>query len=76
MALKKMKDNPISATAEGTICVKQVRSGIGLVKSQRACLAGLGLGRIGKTRILVDTPCVRGLIRKVSSLVAVVNSND
>lgn len=60
------------AKKEGkTIKVTQTGSYIGRVKNQELNLRGLGLGRIGKTRELEDTPAVRGMIRKVSHLVKV-----
>jgi large subunit ribosomal protein L30 len=34
-------------------------------------LRGLGLGRIGRVKVLEDTPAVRGMIRKALHLVAV-----
>lgn len=40
-------------------------------KSHKACVAGLGLRRINHTVTLDDTPEVRGMINKVSYLVAV-----
>jgi large subunit ribosomal protein L30 len=49
--------------------VKLVRSGIGCNQRQRATLAGLGLKKPNQTRILVDTPQVRGMIAKVAHLV-------
>lgn len=55
----------------GTLRVVQTRSAIGRPRGQRATLAGLGLGRIGRARTLEDTPAVRGMIRKVSHLVRV-----
>ena len=58
------------------ICVTQVRSSIGHVENQRQCLLGLGLGKVGRKSVLEDNPCVRGLIRKVSSLITVVDSNE
>lgn len=63
-------------TSGKKICVKQVRSSIGCIESQKQCLLGLGLGKVGREKILEDTPCIRGLIRKVSSLITVVDSND
>lgn len=54
------------------IVVKQVRSTIGRPESQCKIIAALGLGRIGRTKELVDTPSVRGMIAKVSHLVEVV----
>jgi large subunit ribosomal protein L30 len=54
------------------IKVTQVRSGIGTPEIQRATLRGLGVGRPNKTSILLDTPSIRGMIRKVVHLVKVV----
>ena len=51
--------------------VTQVRSGIGRPADQRATLRGLGLTRRGRSRVLKDTPQVRGMIRKVQHLVKV-----
>ena len=45
--------------------VTQVRSAIGTKPKQRGTLRALGLGRIGKTNMLPDTPDVRGQIAKV-----------
>ena len=55
-----------------TIVVKQVGSPIRRPQDQRATLTGLGLGKIGRVRELEDTPAVRGMIRKVSHMVEVV----
>lgn len=52
--------------------VKQVKSGIGFNRKQRATLRGLGLRRINHTVDLEDTPSVRGMIYKVRHLVVVV----
>ncbi len=54
------------------IIVKQVKSVIGRPSAQRKVVAALGLGRIGKTREIEDTPAVRGMVAKVSHLVEVV----
>ena len=54
-----------------TVTVTQTGSAIGRQKSQGATLKGLGLGKIGRTKTLEDTPAVRGMIRKVSHLVKV-----
>jgi len=51
--------------------VRQVRSAIGFTRDQRQTLRGLGLRRIGSESELVDTPEVRGMIRKVSHLIEV-----
>lgn len=53
----------------GKVKVKLVRSTIGRLESHKACVRGLGLRRINHTRVLEDTPEVRGMIRKVSYMV-------
>jgi len=55
-----------------TITVQQIGSPIRREKSQRATLIGLGLNKMNKTRELVDTPEVRGMINKIPHLVRVV----
>ncbi len=55
-----------------TLTVRQKASPIGRVPSQRQTLQGLGLNKIGRTKQLVDTPEVRGMIAKVAHLVEVV----
>jgi len=54
-----------------TIKVTQTGSPIRREASQRATLIGLGLNKMHKTRELVDTPEVRGMIRKVQHMVTV-----
>jgi large subunit ribosomal protein L30 len=58
-------------SASKRIRVKQVRSAIGYEHTQRTALRGLGLRRLQQVVTLEDTPAVRGLIRRVSHLVAV-----
>jgi large subunit ribosomal protein L30 len=60
-----------AAGSAATICVRQIGSTIGQNDRIRATLTGLGLGRIGQTKTLKDSPSVRGLIAKVKHLVAV-----
>ncbi len=57
--------------AQKQIKVTLVRSVIGTHKSHRATVRGLGLRRLNSSRVLVDTPEVRGMIRKVDYLVTV-----
>ena len=45
------------------------RSVIGSNRAQRATVRGLGLRRINHTRVLENTPAVRGMIKKVIHLV-------
>ena len=54
-----------------TIKVTQTGSPIRRTADQRATLVGLGLNKMHKTRELVDTPEVRGMIRKVQHMVKV-----
>jgi large subunit ribosomal protein L30 len=54
-----------------TVTVTQVGSPIRRRRDQRATLIGLGLNKMHKTRVLEDTPSVRGMIDKVSHLVRV-----
>jgi len=58
-------------SAPARIRVTQVRSAIGFDRRQRATLRGLGFRRMGQTVEVVDTPAVRGMIRKVSHLLKV-----
>jgi large subunit ribosomal protein L30 len=51
--------------------VKQVRSAAGSNPSQKATLAALGLGRIGKAVERKDSPQLQGQLRVVSHLVEV-----
>jgi large subunit ribosomal protein L30 len=46
-------------------------STIGRPAHQGACVKGLGLRKIGQTRILENTPAVRGMVKKVIHLVDV-----
>lgn len=58
-----------------TITVKQVGSPIRRPRDQKATLIGLGLNKMNKTRELIDTPEVRGMINKVKHMVEVVENN-
>ncbi|MEE9300501.1 MAG: 50S ribosomal protein L30 [Alphaproteobacteria bacterium] len=49
--------------------VTQIGSPIGRPKDQRATLVGLGLNKLHRTRVLDDTPAIRGMIHKVRHLV-------
>jgi len=53
------------------IKVTRVRSAIRRPKDQQATLIGLGLTRIGKSRIHEDNPAIRGMINKVRHLVRI-----
>ena len=47
------------------------KSVIGSTESQRATVRGLGLKKIRSSKVLVNTPAVRGMIKKVIHLVDV-----
>ncbi len=51
--------------------ITQVKSGVGRSKQQNLTLQGLGLRGPHKTVVLADTVEIRGMIRKVSHLIAV-----
>lgn len=55
------------------IKVKLVRSRIGITPHQRRMLDALGLRRLQKVKVFNDTPAIRGIIRKVPHLVAIVD---
>lgn len=55
--------------AKSMVKVTLVKSVIGTLESHRACVRGLGLGKVNSSRILLDTPAVRGMITKVNYLV-------
>ena len=59
------------AGKKATVTVTQTKSPIGRPKDQRATLVGLGLNKMHRTRVLEDTPSVRGMINKVKHLVRV-----
>ena len=54
-----------------TVTVTQTGSPIGRPADQRATLKGLGLNKMHRSRVLEDTPDVRGMINKISHLVRV-----
>ncbi|MBO6798167.1 50S ribosomal protein L30 [Maricaulis sp.] len=58
--------------ANKTIKIRQTGSPIRRPEDQRATLVGLGLNKIGRVRELEDTPAVRGMIRKVSHMVEII----
>jgi large subunit ribosomal protein L30 len=53
------------------IRITQIASGNGQKPGQQATLIGLGLNKISKSRELVATPEVRGMVRKVAHLLKV-----
>ncbi|MDH5560321.1 MAG: 50S ribosomal protein L30 [Deltaproteobacteria bacterium] len=56
------------------IKIKQIKSGIGKPKPQKDTLLGLGFKKLNQVRMVEDTPCIRGMIRKISHLVKVIDN--
>ena len=53
------------------IKITQTGSPIRRTNDQRKTLIGLGLNKLGRSRVLEDTPAVRGMVNKVRHLVRV-----
>lgn len=68
---------PKKAAAEKTVKsgkmlkVTQIGSTAGRIKKQEATLIGLGLNKRHRSKVLEDTPSVRGMIEAVKHLVVV-----
>lgn len=63
-------------TPQPTVRVRQIRSGIGFNKKQKATLRALGLERIGRVRELPDHPAVRGMVASIPHLVVIEADGD
>jgi large subunit ribosomal protein L30 len=59
--------------AKKTMTLEQVRSPNRRPEVQTQTLIGLGLNKLGRRATVEDTPAVRGMLRKVSHLVEVVD---
>jgi large subunit ribosomal protein L30 len=53
------------------IKLTQTKSSSGRLKAHKACLAGLGLRRIGHTVRVIDTPDNRGMVNRVHYMLRV-----
>ena len=56
----------------GTITIKLKKSTITCTEKIKANVRGLGLRKTGSVKTLENTPCVRGMIKKVIHLVEIV----
>ncbi len=66
------KAAPAKAAASGKkLKITQLGSPIGRQSSQRGTLIGLGLNKRHRSKVLVDTPEIRGMIEAVKHLVKV-----
>lgn len=54
-----------------TVTVTLTKSPIGRLKKHKACVAGLGLRRIGHTVTVEDTAATRGMIDRISYMLRV-----
>jgi large subunit ribosomal protein L30 len=72
-AMAKILSKPQAAPtkATGKVRITQVGSPIGRQDYQLATLKGLGLNRRHRSRVLEDTPSVRGMIERVRHLIQV-----
>lgn len=59
-----------------TVRVTQIASPIRRKRDQRATLIGLGLNKMNRSRVLEDTPSIRGMIDKVHHMVRVDDVED
>ena len=60
-----------SATTTKQVKVTLVKSVYGQIHSHRATVSGLGLRRIRDSRVLADTPEIRGMINAANHLLKV-----
>jgi len=60
--------------ATNTIKVRQIKSGIGFEKGQKATLRGLGFRRLNQVVELEDTAAIRGMVNKIRHLVKIEES--
>ena len=56
--------------------ITQVRSASGRHHTQKGTVRALGLGRLGRTVTHDDNAVIRGMIRKISHLLAVVEVEE
>jgi len=59
-----------------TILVEQYASPARRPAVQRQTLIGLGLNKVRKTRVLEDTPSVRGMVNAIPHLVRIVEERE
>jgi large subunit ribosomal protein L30 len=69
--VKKPKAPKPKTAPEKTLTVTQIGSPIGRQAYQRDTLKGLGLNKLRRSRVLEDTPAVRGMLDRVKHLVRV-----
>ena len=60
------------AEASGTVKIKMIGSVIGCPEKQRATVRGLGLRKMNQVVERIDSPEVRGMVKKIPHLVTIV----
>jgi large subunit ribosomal protein L30 len=63
--------SPAKKKSQKMLKITQFKSQIGYSGKQRKVLAGLGLGRIGRSVTRIDDDCTRGMVTKVTHMVTV-----
>ena len=66
-----MSAQKAAKSGKKTLKIRQIRSGIGFDKTQKATLKALGLVKIGRVREFPDNPAIRGMAAKISHLVVI-----
>jgi large subunit ribosomal protein L30 len=61
------------ASSAGKLKIKMIGSVIGCPEKQRATVRGLGLRRMNQVVERIDTPAVRGMVKKIPHLAAIVD---
>jgi large subunit ribosomal protein L30 len=61
-----------TAAAAGTLRITMIGSVIGCPRKQRETVRGLGLRRLHQVVERPDTPAIRGMVKKIPHLVAIV----
>ena len=74
-AAKLLKNWRRKLMAVKTVTIKLIKSPTGRLKKHKACVAGLGLRRIGDEVKIEDTASVRGMIDKIDYLIKVGGGN-
>jgi large subunit ribosomal protein L30 len=66
------KGKKTATAGDGRLRIKQIGSVIGCPDKQRQTVRGLGLRRMHQVVERPDTPAIRGMVKKVPHLVAIV----
>lgn len=66
----------IQEKRQKTVVVRQIASPLRRDPRQSLYLKSLGLGKMNRTRELIDSPSVRGLISKVSHMIRVIEQSE